>query len=153
MTTETLTPLQQKAADALACFTTDHREVDDCDFTTLKDDAPEWVRALVRKAHGDFLPDDWRYSIIRSAIGYIYEMDDPNDCDAWAEETAVDTYTSDRLAWLASNINRPAYCDQAREEYGEPWRTDQGLIGLIGMGQYVEALEIYSLVLEALSAA
>jgi hypothetical protein len=119
-------------------------------ITTLKDDAPEWVRDLVRAAHGDMLPDDWRYDAIRSALWVHIHNDESHDLDEMGTEWADgygDVYTGARLKWLASNLNRPAYCDEAREE---GLSAGEDIVELIGAGQYMEAREVWGLVVTAL---
>lgn len=124
------------------------------DYVTLRDDAPEWVRDLVRAAHGEFLPDDWRYASIMSAVGAIADEeiepgDDAGDLEfSWADGN-VDTYNSDRTAWLASNLTRPGYCDEAADELAT---DDTDIMSRIGLGQFVESREIFALVLRSLVA-
>jgi hypothetical protein len=144
VTTETT--ISTQARKAAAWFTTTTRG--DETITVLKDDAPEWVSDLVFAAHGsDFLPDDWRYEKIGEALDFIADSDDPEDGYGEFADGAVDVYTHDRLAWLSSNLNRPAYCDEAVEELGS---ESSDIIERIGLGQYYEANEIYGLVLRAL---
>ena len=49
--------LQERAGEAAAWFETAERPP----FVRVKNGAPEWIMDLVRHAHGDLLPDDWRY--------------------------------------------------------------------------------------------
>jgi hypothetical protein len=112
-------------------------------FTTLRDDAPDWVRDIVYRAHGGMLPDSWRYDRIRDAFRAI--ADGLEDASEFAAD-AVDVYADERLRWLASNLNRPAYCDEAGREFGSPG----DILELIGFGQYLEAAEVFGLVLDGL---
>ena len=144
----TTTNIQDRAGDAAEWFETKRRGDSEEYFTTLKDGAPEWVRELVYAAHhgwSDFLPDDYRYKWAAEACEHICEADDPDDSAEFADQ-AVDVYTHERLKWLASNLNRPAYCDEAASEFG--YAGD--IIAAIGLGQYMEASEVYGLVLDAL---
>lgn len=145
----TSTSIQDLAKEAGEFFTTKARE-DGAEYFTLKDGAPEWVKDLIHKAHGEFLPDDYRYRWAYGAMEFIADSDgDPMDDAAEFADLAVDTYTGDRLAWLSSNLQRPGYCDQVVQDYGS--MPDPGdIISLIGCGQYVEAEEVYGLVLQAL---
>ena len=114
-------------------------------FTCLRDNAPEWLSDLVRTAHGDMLPDDWRYTCIQAAIEHVADCgdEDPHDfADAY-----VDVYTTDRFRWLASNLDRQGYVDEATRELGQA----DSIVDAIGQGQYVEAQEVYASVYEALS--
>lgn len=113
-------------------------------YTATKHAAPEWIRDLVREAHGEMLPNDWRYEVIHSALLYIAEagLEDADELDAgtFADEQ-VDTYSGERVAWLASHGLRAGYCDEAREE--GLTAQDASIIDVIGAGQYVEALEVF----------
>ena len=119
-------------------------------YVRTKDDAPEWIREeIVFPAHGDMLPDDWRYETVWLALEWIAERGDTED-DAPGEfaDSRVDIYTASACAWLASHLSRPGYCDEATEEFGPPDPPD--VLNLIARGQYVEASEVYGLVLSAL---
>jgi hypothetical protein len=121
-------------------------------FVALRDNAPEWLSELVRSAHGDMLPDDWRYRIIERAVDRISDYnletsDDAHDAAGEFADGAVDIYTADRLAWLASNLERVGYCDRAAGEFGD---SAGDIVATIGLGQYAEASEVYGLVVEAL---
>ena len=134
--------IEAVASEAYGWFTTTLRGEDT--ITVLKDDAPQWVTDLVHEAHGDgFLPDDWRYDSIRSALESISEGDE--DGSEWADGN-VDVYTGRRITWLASNMQRASYVDEAVEELGH---SDQGITGDIGVGQYAESVEVFGLVLQA----
>ena len=120
-------------------------------YTRCRDGAPEWVGELVRAAHGDMFPDDWRYDAIASALEFVAEVDDPDDgCGEFADQT-VDVYNGDRIAWLGSHGARQGYCDEAAAEFGAE-DTASDIISMIGWGQYAEASEVYGLVLQALEA-
>lgn len=140
------------AAEAASHFTTMQRG--DETITVTRDGAPEWVTELVHTAHGsDFLPDDWRYQSIRSALDAIEESG-ADDFDALDDEGAewadgnVDIYNGRRLAWLASNLGRAEYCDTAAEEMGTG--ADAGIMDRIALGQYAESREVWELVVSAL---
>lgn len=116
-------------------------------FVKLIDDAPEWVGDLVREAHGDYMPDDWRYSTIREALEFIGEsMDGVADLDDAACDFAGghDVYTATLLAWVASDLQRTAYVDAAIQEGA---RT---LAEALMRGQYEERREVFGAVLMAL---
>src|SRR4051812_18222176 len=87
-------------------------------IVTLKDGRPDWLQELVYTAHGDFGPDDWRYQAIEAAIDAIHDASEDADRSEIGHDFAdshVDVYTGARLAWLASNLNRPGYVDEACE--------------------------------------
>jgi hypothetical protein len=152
MATQEPTSIAQLAQEAYDYFVTDTRPRSDETFTKTRDDAPEWVTDLVRSAHGDFLPDDWRYESIRSALGFIADNEvDGDELDDLASEWSdqnVDTYTGQRLAWLSSNLNRAGYCDDAAAEFG--FDSSEGIAQWIGMGQYMESGEVWASVVNTL---
>lgn len=120
-----MTSNMEKAAAAFsAAFTTDRRDVDGSKFVRLEDGAAEWMRDAVREAHGGMLPDDTRYSMIRRTVDAIaehlaYDGDaDLDDVRAELIDGLIPVYTSDRLAWLASHLDRLAYCDDAAADMG-----------------------------------
>lgn len=140
------------AAEAYAALETRTRD-DGERFTTSKDDAPEWVKDLVYTAHGDFPPEDWRYDCIHSALSHIADSgaDDADDLDDAAHEFAdghVDVYTGARLQWLASNLDRPGYVDDAVAQMGA---ADLDTTERIGLGQYAESLEVFESVRRSLA--
>lgn len=120
------------------------------EFIRVKDGAPGWITQMVYSAHGDFLPDDWRYACIRSALAWIHDNEPEDVADAHEfADAEVDVYTGARLAWLASNLQRQFYCDEAQSEFGiDP---DAGVVDRIGLGQYAEASEVYAAVVAALT--
>lgn len=143
--------LASLAGEAFDAFETRTRQGgDDGDtFVTTREDAPEWVRDIVQDAHGDMLPDDWRYECIQAAFGHIHDTDGDDDAGEFAD-SHVDIYTAARLAWLSSRLDRSAYCDEA---------VDAGLVApnaditdRIGIGQYMEASEVFGVVLAGLEA-
>lgn len=138
----TTTSLQTLAADVRKFFTTIKRGEES--IVTLTDDAPEWVRQLAMDAHGDMMPDDHRYAFIVEALDALVDADDPDEVTL-----ASDIYTHDLLKWLASNLQRPGYCDEAFEEYGDDFRDT---VSLIGMGQLREKEEVLDSVRSSLEA-
>ena len=142
--------LQDLAREALSWFTTTKRgEGEEAEtIVVTRDGRPDWLETIIYDAHGDLFPDDWRYAAIMSAVEFISESDDDPDDGAgeWADGE-VDIYTHSRLKWLGSNLSRPSYCDEARDEMG-----GEGLdiVELVGWGQYREASEVFGLVLQGL---
>ena len=144
----TTTTLAELAGIAYDQFETRTRDGSDESFVTLKDTAPDWLRELVHEAHGDMLPDDWRYECIQDALGFIHDNDADEDSSHEFADQAVDVYTGSRLAWLASHLNRPNYCDEAADEGLVSPDTD--IVTRIGVGQYMEAQEVYASVVSSL---
>lgn len=137
--------IQETAASFAPCFEFGTRS-DGETFRRLKADAPEGLRDLVRSAHGDALPDDWRYECIENALQYIAENPHEEDAAIFAEGE-TDVYTSNLLAWVASGNGRVGYVDDAIREFGPAVSLD----GLLRSGQYAEAYEVFGLVWEALA--
>jgi hypothetical protein len=140
------------AREAADCFEWAARDLegqkDPQPFLRVRDGAPEWVTDLVRVAHDGILPDDWRYARIRDALVFIAEdTEDPEDDVHGFADSACDAYNSDLCAWLGSSAYRPGYCDEAVKEFGY---SDGGIMRMVQMGQYMEAAEIYGLVLHGL---
>jgi hypothetical protein len=113
-------------------------------FARLRDDSPEWMRDVIREAHGtDMLPDDWRYETIMYAAEAIAEQDDSDDDAHDFADGRVGYHSRERLEWLASHINRANYCDDAVAEGLFVFGEGCGIVDLIGAGQYEEASEIF----------
>ena len=132
MTDVTTPTVQNLAGEALSYFTTAHR-ADGTPFWLLTDNAPEWVRDLCHKAHGNMMPDDWRYNFVVSALNAL------DDGDAEPGEPSV--YTHELTGWLHSRTDRYAYVDDAVEEYG----AAVGIIGAITMGYAAEMREVFDI--------
>lgn len=128
MTTQTPT-VQNLATEARRYFTTKHRAT----FWVLADNRPDWLQDLVRFAHADMLPDDWRYAFIVEALDALADSEDPDDI----------TTDADRLGWLSSRLDRCEFVDQAR---GERIGCDEPLIELIGWGLAHERRAVLDLV-------
>lgn len=141
--------IQTLAAEAYGYRERKTRDNDES-YVVVRDGAPEWIGELCQYAHGDMLPDDWRYGAIFAALGAIADLGDGADLDDYAHDFAdgmVDTYNGARLAWLGSHLSRAGYCDEAAEDLGG---SSDGITGAIALGQYAEALEVYGLVVDFL---
>lgn len=145
MATKTVQQLARELADA---FEGTERANGD-EIRILRDGSPEWMREVVHTAHGDMFPDDYRYEAIENAAEHIAEAEDPEEGAHDFADGAVDVYNGARLAWLASHGDRAGYVDEAREEIGTD--AEGGILGEIGRGQYFELIEVYGLVLQALT--
>ena len=137
--------IQTLAAQLSAAFVSDVR-TNGATFYKLADGSPEWMNDATFAAHGEFLPDDWRYAAIRELSSRMAESEDPEDgfeeCDS-----AVDVYNSKLADWLASNNSRAAYVDEAIEEFGYPG----DLIKALQCGQLAEYREIWAALYSFLS--
>ena len=138
------TAMQDKASEAVSYFKPHQNP--DRDTYTLVSDAPAWVSDLVREAHGDLLPDDYRYRFIADALYALADADDPDDIDP-----EPDVYNTDLLAWASSSATRFAgYCEDALAD----WGTEAGgFTQLIAIAQVEERREVLDLVREFLESA
>lgn len=153
-----MTTMQEQASEARSWFVTRERRPllangdAETSFVSLGDNTPQWVRDLVQSAHGEFLPDDHRYAMIRSALDAVAESEASPDWtldeigDEFADNSHV--YNSDLLRWLGSHLDRVGYCDEACEEYGLP--ADADMCARISAGQSLERREVFLLVVDAL---
>jgi hypothetical protein len=138
-------------------FTKDTRN-DGAEFYRLTDLSPKWMGELVQTAHADMFPDDHRYAMIRSVAIEMVEVltyADSPDFETLQEaglekcDSLVTVYTMQRLKWLASDLSRITYCDDAAEENGT--MPEQSMFERIGLGMLREYEEIWQLVAEGLS--
>lgn len=143
------------AADDFARAFERRTREDGAEFLALKSGSPEWIGEAIQAAHGDFLPNDWSYKLIAAVVEDVAERlrDDPAaDLDDMRPEVidqAIPVYTADRLQWLASNLNRVGYCDDAAAE--GLVSEDAGIVDRIAAGMVAELEEIFSAVVDALN--
>lgn len=109
---------------------------------TWKDGTPKALRDLIQEAHGDMMPNDYKYNFVVDALETIAQELDEDSIEA-------DIYNRDLLNWLASHLDRPGYCDQYAEEYGVDSKNFS-IINIISGGQYLEKMEVYRSVLSSL---
>jgi hypothetical protein len=110
-------------------------------FPTRK--SPQWLTNLCRQAHGDMMPDNWRYKFIRDSLRVLEKQPE----DGYPDINTIYPYAPDRLNWLASRVDRCGYCDEAAVDYGHP---PQDTVTLIGWGMQRELDEVFHLVREFL---
>ena len=122
--------VSKKAKEALAYFEKANR-TNGVEFWKVKDGAPQWVTDLCFASHSDgaMLPDDWRYVFIVEALVALEEE----------IELEPDIYTSELCAWLASNVNRVGYVDDARDEWGGDVKS---IVDELQLGQLTEKREV-----------
>lgn len=144
--------LQTVAGELAEAFESAERSNGDT-FYKLRDGSPEWMTDAIHAAHGDMLPDDWRYKAIRAVAQAMADLDADSDLDDSAHEACdslVDIYTSGLTAWLASRADRYCYCDDAAEEIGV--ESGAGIIQRLQLGQFAEYREIWDSLRQALEA-
>jgi hypothetical protein len=142
-TGESYTPMkiQKSAKEAFRALETKKRDNGDS-YQAFKSGSPEWMKNLAREAHGDMLPDDFRYEFIAEALEAISRYDDTDEA---RDSLEADIYTHGLTRWLHSRNDRTSYVDQAIQEFGVS-STDQAL----GLGQLLEKQEIFDLVVSFL---
>lgn len=133
----------------LKFFTRDTRNNGD-EFVHATDGAPGVLEDAIHSAHGDMLPDDHKYEMIRSALSFIKDDcsdgDKPSDKAHEFADAEVSIYNHDRYMWLASHSARASYVDDAKAELGEA----SDISGQIAYGWYAEAQEVFYSMLESL---
>lgn len=87
------------------------------DYCFTKDEAPQWFKDLVYKAHkiDDVLPNDYIYCFISDALSLIAGSDEPEEAIL---EIEGDIYNHDLLKWLSNNLTFSCYVDEVIQEYG-----------------------------------
>jgi hypothetical protein len=154
--TEQMRTLSEIAGDGYRGMETATRE-DGSTYVRVRDDGPAWLRDGIAEIHGtDMLPDDWRFALIRDALGALEDAGHDDRIDAEHSDTtseiadsAVDTYNADRIAWLGSHGARVGYVDAAVSD--GLVSADADTLDRIAGGQYAEASEIAARVLEAVA--
>ena len=150
MKTEELNNLNEKVAkeaEELLIYFKQVTRNDGEKIYTLQDGAPEELRDLVYAAHGDFLPDDFRYETIHSALCAFANCHFDEELDEIRVE--ADIYNHNLLKWLNSSLKRVAYCNEAILEFG---LQSNDLMTVTTYGQQMEIDEIVALVRESLIA-
>lgn len=138
---------QRDYARLMAARFTQRTREDGTGYVTLTDGADEWMRELVRFAHNDMLPDDWRYNAIAAAVEFVADEEDYEDrADEWADDM-VDADWQAILDWLGSHAVRAEYVNEARDEFGD---AGESLYDELARGQFLEAREVFALVVRAL---
>lgn len=129
--------VQNLAGEALSYFVTKHRDNGEA-FWCLSDNRADWVHGLAMNAHGDMMPEDWRYKFIVDVLNAL------DDGDTDAPEPSI--YTHELTGWLHSRADRYAYVDEAVSEMG----GFSGLVEALQAGQAAEIREVFESVLDAL---
>lgn len=124
-------------------------------FYHLADDSPEWMTGAIHACHGEMMPDDWRYSMIRNVaygLADTQAVDDPNELSDLSHEILdglVSIYNADRLNWVSSNLSRAYYVNDAVDNLGGGGEFD--LFEALGWGMYEEYREVWESLVEFLT--
>ena len=103
--------------------------------------APDWINELCHTAHGDMLPEDYRYAFIVEALDALEEAEDVDEARGGYEFE----HQYYRLAdWLRSHAHRWSYCDDAVRELGIS--SDATTADQVQLGHLYERLEVLELV-------
>jgi hypothetical protein len=146
--------IQELATEARSDFVRSTRD-NGAAYWHRKEIQKDWIDDMCYQAHGgntptSMLPDDWRYQFIVDALDALSEHEDEDEA---RDSLEASIYTHDLTAWLGSHGYRPAYCDEAVDEYGAEsffGKNGGGLTNLIQAGQLAEMQEVFGLVLDAL---
>jgi hypothetical protein len=114
------------------------------DVLVPADEAPEWFTGVCHHAHADMMPDTWRCEFIQDALRALADGADEDRLDL----DALYPYTSDRLDWPASHLDRPGYCDEAAAEAGGP---PGEILAFAAWGMDRELREVFDLVCSKLA--
>ena len=136
--------VQELAKLARCAFTLETRE-NGSEYWTHNRCAPEWIGELCNTAHGDMLPDDYRYRFIVQALDALEEAE---DVDEAGQDWEFEPYLARLADWLGSHNHRFSYCDDWADEMGQPEDTYHLLAG----GHLQERLEALDLVRGSLEA-
>jgi len=144
--------IQEKAAEALRYFEAKQRE-DGSSYWKLTDNRPDWVHDMVREAHGNMLPDDWKYQMIWEVLSALGEYEcDPYDEFSVLEETYImaPVYTSDLLDYHGSHAERIGRVDDLLLEASDGGGHYGMLSDLIAAAWLHECQEVWSSVVQSL---
>ena len=132
------------------CAAFETRERDNGDkFVCLTDGSPEWMKDIVRECHGGMLPDDTKYGMIQECADGLADYDSMDSDNAFEiADGLVDVYNADRSRWLASNVCRAAYIDDAQDD--GLLAEDADTFTRLGVGQFMEYQEILYTLIQAL---
>lgn len=137
--------VQTIAAQALAFFETRTRPRNG-HAIVLKSGTPDWVRHLVRAAHGDSLPDDWTYFFVKESLELLVEYADSDDA---RDAIEPDVYNNALLAWLGSDQTRVTYLESAVRD-GMVDTDNFDLYEAARIGQSMEREVVFENVLDSL---
>lgn len=125
-------------------------------FWCLKNKDNGALENLVRTAHGEMLPNDYRYEYIVDSLSALVDADidedtalDEIDYYDILNEIEADHSNYELCKWLGSHAHRIADCDEAVEEAGH---NPSSIIEYIQMGQIREKTEVYGSVYQSLRA-
>lgn len=134
--------IQELAAYANTFFERKQRPEDEDHYYVVADYRPTWVKEMAHAANGEMLPDDYRYQYVVDTLTALENGDNPDEPDLQADD-----YKTERTRWLASNLLRLSYVDEAVAELGG---SSGEIIEDIALGQIFEKREVWGVVVNAL---
>jgi hypothetical protein len=139
--------IQQLASHFESFFKTGARTVSGTKYLYLADDAPERLKELVKAAHEDFMPDDYKYQFICEALDHIANS---NENDDMAEiNIESDIYTNELYSWLASHLSRAEYVNAILSDQGHCGHLDN-IATVLGDAQQREKQDVFNIVWSSL---
>lgn len=153
------------AAKAFAdAFETRQRD-DGAPFVCLADGRAAWMLDAVLDVHNGAMPCDYCYELARACVDFFLEtlddgdgrefLDDSLDAAHDFADSFVSVYNADAVRWLADDLSRADYIDQAREELGLEFGADEfgaGIFGALRAGMVAQALDAFATVAQAIEA-
>lgn len=112
--------------------------------TLLCDDAPEGMIDYVRQAHDGEPPNDWRWRVCGAVWDSLVEGFDTDE----TVDSLIDIYYTDLFQWLADDISRRSYCDEAIQE-GLVSIGEMEIAKIVSAGQYVALQHVVQAMTEA----
>lgn len=109
----------------------------------MKEDRPDWVYEMVKIAHGNYLPDDFKYEFIVETLFTLSENTEM-EIDDLLDQIEGDIYNSDLLKWVSSNLERADYINEAQESFSLKQDTD--FYDRIRCGQILEKQEVSQMI-------
>ena len=130
-------PVQELAKLVRCTFSLETRD-NGSEYWTHNRCAPDWINELCHTAHGDMLPEDYRYAFIVEALDALEEAEDVDEARGGYEFE----HRNYQLAlWLATHGHRFQYCDD--------WARDmcsRNTYDRLAGGHLSERLEVLELV-------
>lgn len=118
------------------------------DFYVLNDDAPDELKQLIDRVHGEESNDRWLYRFTFDAFATLTNIDEADadqDFEEWGYQLVqADICTYTKFIWLSENVEA---VDQYVEEWGLPKREDFVLSRLVSVAQVIKKREVYFTVL------
>ena len=91
------------------------------EFVSVREEISENLKTvlqeIIRRAHGDMLPDNFKYKMIFEVSSNLRDLD-MRDFEEFQPEELADVYTHQLTAWLASHTARTEYANESLDMAG-----------------------------------